>query len=94
MQIWDVSDKEDDVPFSSCTWAMRNARSGFITSPSQPFTLFLRFVLGRPDPSSMASREGDEERVISSSPLPDVTNLGVSIGKTESSLLDGNGVEE
>ena len=42
----------------------------------------------------MASREGDEERVISSSPLPDVTNLGVSIGKTESSLLDGNGMEE
>ena len=41
----------------------------------------------------MASREGDEERVISSSPLPDVTSLGVSIGKTESSLLDGDGVE-
>lgn len=57
-----------------------------MTSPSQPFTLFLRLVLEKADPSS-ASREGEDERVISSRPLPVVTIFGVSGGRTESNRL-------
>lgn len=61
-----------------------------MTSPYQPLTLFFRFTFGRPDPSSTASREGDEESVISSRPLPVETIFGVSRGNTESNRLHKN----